>query len=476
MSKMRDGPLLSLDPANAREDGSVTRFPSGIRARLTALTAIVVAIPLLLGVVVIANLLQRSLNGSLERAATSTATTVAAAVQRSGPTGLRAVTPTVPPGIEVQVYNDPGKLVAAYPSDSDADGPISMEPGRVVQGVKHYWLPGDVETPLVVQISTTYGGQRYSIVVSASQGSQHEAVSTAAKVLLAAIPFLVGGAMILAWILTGRTLRPVEAIREQAELITARNLTDRLPVGPIQDEVATLAETMNRMLARLEVAQSSQQRFVADASHELRSPVATLQAALEIAEHAGRPPGVETIALMSREAERLNGLIDGLLLLTRSDSSGLVIRHRDVDLDDLARGHGARLRATTGHTVQIDAPPVRIVGDAEKLDRVLRNLTDNAARHATSWVGIRTGAEQSHAFLIVEDDGAGIAGADRARVFQRFVRLDESRNREIGGSGLGLAIVSEIVQAHGGTIRVGQGARGGAQFTVTLPYAPVVSR
>lgn len=454
----------------------MTRFPSGIRARLTALTALVVALPLLLGVLVIANLLQRSLNGSLVRSTERTASAVAAAVKQSGPGGLGSVTSAVTAGTAVQVFDDTGRLAKAYPADARTGGPISREPGTVVQGEKRYWLPGDVETPLIVQVGTTYDGQRYSIVARSSQESQHEAVSTASKVLLAAIPFLVGAAMVLGWILIGRTLRPVEAIRAQAELITARNLTDRLPVGPIPDEVATLAETMNRMLTRLDTAQTAQQRFVADASHELRSPVATLQAALEIAEHDNRLLNAETIALMGREAERLNELIDGLLLLTRSDSSGLALHLRDVDLDDLARSHGARLRATTGRIVQLVAPPVRVSGDVEKLDRVLRNLTDNAARHATSWVGIRTGGDRTHAFLTVEDDGAGIAEADRAKVFERFVRLDESRNREAGGSGLGLAIVAQIVQAHGGTIWVERGARGGAQFTVRLPYVAAVSR
>lgn len=454
----------------------MTRFPSGIRARLAALTAVVVAVPLLLGVLVIANLLQRSLNASLERTTERTAVTVAAAVHRDGPSGLREVTSSVPPGTGVRVYDDPGRPVAGYPAGTTTPGPISREAGIVVEGAKHYWLPGDVETPLIVQFSTTYGGQRYVIVARMSQAAQHEAVSTAAKVLLAAIPFLVGASVLLAWVLIKRTLRPVEAIRAQAERISARNMQDRLPVGPTPDEVATLAETMNRMLERLDTAQSSQRRFVADASHELRSPVATLQAALEIAEHDRRSIDADTIALMSREAARLNELIDGLLLLTRSDSSGLSLRLHDVDLDDLVRSQAARLRATTDLTVQVDAPPVRVSGDPETLYRVLRNLTDNAARHATSWVGIRVFGDATAAWAWVEDDGAGVAERDRTRVFERFVRLDESRAREAGGSGLGLAIVAEIVQAHGGTIRIESSSRGGARFVMSLPYSSPINR
>ncbi len=454
----------------------VTRLFSGIRARLTALTAIVVAVPLLLGVLVIANLLQRSLNGTLERSTERTAVTVAAAVHNSGPGGLRSVTSAVAPGTGVHVYDDPGKLVAAYPTGSPATGPISRETRIVTQGAKRFWRPGDVETPLLVQVSTRYDGQRYSIVARASQESQHEAVSTAAKVLLAAIPFLVGGSMFLAWVLIGGTLRPVEEIRAQAERISARTLHDRLPVGRTPDEVATLAETMNRMLARLDSAQTSQQRFVADASHELRSPVATLQAALEIAEHDGRALSVDTVALMSREAARLNELIDGLLLLSRSDNTGLVVQRRDVDLDDLARTHGARLRATTALDVRIDAPPTRMIGDPEKLDRVLRNLTDNAARHARSRVVVSTGADAGGAHMVVEDDGAGVPRGEYARVFERFVRLDESRARAAGGSGLGLAIVTEIVRAHGGFVDVSESSMGGAQFKVTLPHSAALSR
>nr|WP_279538970.1 HAMP domain-containing sensor histidine kinase [Allobranchiibius sp. GilTou38] len=280
----------------------------------------------------------------------------------------------------------------------------------------------------------------------------------------------------MAWVLTSRTLQPVEAIRRQAERITARNLDERLPVGPVKDEVATLATTMNEMLHRLYTAQESQQRFVADASHELRSPVATLQAALEIAATDGHRVSTENAGLMRREADRLQELIDGLLLLTRSDNRGLVLRDRDVDLDDIVFHHATRLASTTDLTVESQLSPARLQGDPERLDQVVRNLTDNAARHARSWLQVRTVAGDDHVLLTVGDDGTGIAEEDRARVFERFVRLDESRTREVGGSGLGLAIVREIVRAHGGTVQVDRSARGGAQFTVRLPYTSATRR
>ena len=447
------------------------RFPRGIRSRLTILAAVVTALPLLLGVLVVANLLQRSLTANLQRETQHTAAAAAAAVTRSGPAGLAGVISSVSPGTTVHVFAPDGSVVAEYPRQSRWTGDIVPRDGTVVRGNKGYWLPGDVDRPLSVQISTTNGGRRFTVLVQASQEAQHEAVSATAQVVLACIPFLVGGAAALAWVLTRRTLRPVEAIRRQAERITASNLDERLPVSPVRDEVTTLATTMNEMLHRLHTAQQSQQQFVADASHELRSPVATLRAALEIAGGDGRPVPPEDADLMRRETDRLQELIDGLVLLSRGDNRGLVQRTRDVDLDDVARHHVARLKSTTGLTVDARLPPARVLGDPAQLDRVVRNLTDNAARHARSWIQVQTTHTPDQVLLTVSDDGAGIAEEDRQRVFERFVRLDESRTREAGGSGLGLAIVREIVRAHAGTVQVSRSARGGAEFTVALPYS-----
>lgn len=452
------------------------RFPRGIRSRLTILAAVVTALPLLLGVLVVANLLQRSLTDNLQRETQDTAAAVTSAVARSGPSGVAGTTSSVSPGTTVHVFGSDGQVMAEYPRESRWTGHIVPNNGTVVRGNKGYWLPGDLDRPLSVQMRTTYDGRPFTVLVQATQEAQHEAVSEAAKLVLTSIPFLVGGAAALAWVLTSRTLRPVEAIRRQAERITARNLDERVPVGPGKDEVATLATTMNEMLHRLHTAQESQQRFVADASHELRSPVATLQAALDIAAADGQAISAENAGLMRQEARRLQELIDGLVLLTRSDNKGLVLRERDVDLDDVAFHHTTRLASTSGLTVEARLAPARLMGDPERLDQVVRNLTDNAARHARSWVQVSTTDADHHVVLTVSDDGAGIADTDCARVFERFVRLDESRSREAGGSGLGLAIVREIVRAHGGTVQVDRSARGGAQFTVSLPYTSATMR
>jgi signal transduction histidine kinase len=227
---------------------------------------------------------------------------------------------------------------------------------------------------------------------------------------------------------------------------------------------------MNDMLTRLETARAAQRRFVADASHELRSPLATITARLELGQRRG-PTDTDT-AEMLPEAHRMSRLIDDLLLLARADERGLAPRRDDVDLDELVEAEAARLRNTTAVRVEVDTAPVRVTGDRAQLARLLRNLTNNAARHARSRVTLRVRAERTEAILDVADDGPGIPILDRRRVFDRFVRLDEGRARETGGAGLGLAIVAEIVAAHHGQVTTAESPGGGALLHVRLPAQP----
>ena len=225
------------------------------------------------------------------------------------------------------------------------------------------------------------------------------------------------------------------------------------------------------MLDRLQLAQRSQRSFVSDASHELRSPVATLSGAIEIASMADDlATWREMSGLMGSEVRRLDELVQGLLALSRADDSGLTLSKQDVDLDDLAEAEVARLRSSATREVTADVHPARLVADASLLRQILVNLGDNAMRHADSMVRVSVRQEpDGGAVLRVDDDGAGIAEEDRSRVFDRFVRLQESRNRDEGGSGLGLAIVAQIVRAHRGRIEVVDSDLGGAGFVVQLP-------
>ncbi|HWS50064.1 MAG TPA: ATP-binding protein [Microbacterium sp.] len=297
-----------------------------------------------------------------------------------------------------------------------------------------------------------------------------EAVSTAAGLLAVAVPLAIAMIGFVVWVVAKRALEPVERLRRQVDEIDATGLDRRLDGGGAGDELDRLAGTMNRMLDRIEQSQRTQRQFVSDASHELRSPLATIRQHAELA--AVHPETTSTEALTEvvlQEGARMQELVEGLLLLARLDEHGGVGTAVSVDVDDLALAEARRLR---GLGVRVDAGGIssgRVRGSEVLLARALRNLADNAARHAGSTVALRVRTEHSLVVVEVEDDGDGIAPAERERVFERFSRLDDGRARDEGGSGLGLAIVREVALAHGGSVRVDGGAAGGARFVLMLP-------
>ncbi len=191
---------------------------------------------------------------------------------------------------------------------------------------------------------------------------------------------------------------------------------------------------------------------------------------MEVARRESDPGAwAELSEVMQAELGRLTQLVENLLLLSKVDELGLDIAEQDVDLDDLVDEQRRRLLAHPGLQLQVTTQPTRVRGDRARLAQVLANLVDNAVRHTRSLVRISVRTDGDHAIVIVEDDGPGIPAAQRHRVFERFVRLDDSRGRRSGGSGLGLAIVAEIVQAHGGTVSIGDRPGGGCRVEVRLP-------
>jgi signal transduction histidine kinase len=294
-----------------------------------------------------------------------------------------------------------------------------------------------------------------------------EAVVAALVLGLPALTVVVGGATFL---FVGRTLRPVEAMRRQAASITSRNLGARLPVPRTDDEVAALAATMNTMLDRIESASAAQRRFVADASHELRSPLATIGANADLLEDAGLAEGpARSVGRIRAESARMARLVEDLLLLARYDDRGVVRRRAEVDLDDLAYAEHERLALEhPGLVVDGSIAPVRVEGDPDALQRALRNLVDNAARYASSTVTVTVSEDGGTGEILVANDGPAIAAADRVRIFDRFVRLDDSRSRTVGGTGLGLAIARDIVVAHRGEIIVDELDKG-ATMRIRIP-------
>jgi len=330
-------------------------------------------------------------------------------------------------------------------------------------------------------LEATVEGERYvvvaqevtagTIVVARSAAGIDDAVRLATSLLMLAVPLAIVLVGTVVWIVVGRALAPVERMRAQVDAIDATALDRRVPTSGRDDEVDRLAATMNRMLARVEEGARARRRFVADASHELRSPLASMRqfAELSRAHPDSTAPG-ELADVVLEEGERMHAIVEGLLLLARLDEHEAGQR-RPVDLDDLALAEVERVRAL-GRTADGSAVRVApVVGDARLLGRALRNLVDNALRHARDAVALGSVVRDGRAMVWVDDDGAGVPESERERVFERFVRLDEGRARDDGGSGLGLAIVREVARAHGGDAWITASPTGGARFVLELPVA-----
>jgi signal transduction histidine kinase len=288
---------------------------------------------------------------------------------------------------------------------------------------------------------------------------------------LPAFAVLVGS---MAWLLTSRSLRPVEAVRAETAEIVRRRLGRRLEGKLAHGDTARLAGTMNELLDRLDASAVRQRHFVADASHELRSPLATIQTQIEVAlAHPGATDWEGTAREIARETARMQRVVEDMLLLAQMDEDAVPPRREQVDLDELVLTEARRLHDRG--RVAVDASQVsgaRVSGDRDQLSRVVRNLVANAERHAAGEVCLELRTLDGEAELVVADDGPGIPAADRERVFERFTRLDEARGRDRGGAGLGLAIARQVVRAHGGAIWVAGGdGDAGARLVVRLPAA-----
>lgn len=424
-----------------------------LRARITLVATVVVAVVLAVGAVVFAAALGASLRDASARAAETRVEELAARVEAAGEDAVGELDDTL-----AQILDD-GRVVAASEDARELAIP-DVEPGTVVE------LDGE---PVLVEQESLGGGRELRIGVPVDD--DRETLTTVAGLLAVSVPLVVLVVAAVTWWVVGRALRPVARIRAEVDAITADRLDRRVPVPASGDEIAALARTMNGMLDRLDAAATAQRRFVADASHELRSPLATIRQHAELGQAHPEATSVTELAdVVHDEGLRMQGLVDALLLLARLDERAAL--HREpVDLDDLAFAEAARLRAA-GVTVDVSGVGAgRVEGDPRLLAQLVRNLVDNAARHTRSRVALSVTERDGLATLTVADDGAGIPPEERARVFERFVRLDEARARDAGGSGLGLAIVRAIVEAEGGQVTVDDGPLGGARFTVTMPSA-----
>ncbi|NBE50690.1 sensor histidine kinase [Streptomyces boluensis] len=361
-----------------------------------------------------------------------------------------------------------GNPAAERDNEGDDDDPEPGELGEItwhssgratVDGEQAEYRFAEVEV-------TDFRDETVLVYAGAPLDAQHGAVRTAATAMLIGLPVLllvVGG---VTWLVTRRALRPVEGIRAEMAAITAsEDLSRRVPEPDAHDEVARLARTTNETLTALEASVERQRRFVADASHELRSPIASLRTQLEVG--AAHPELLDVDGAVA-DTVRLQQLAADLLLLARLDAGERAGDAR-LDLGALVREEVSQRAGDRVPVTVTAADGIEVDGSRSQLGRVLGNLLDNAQRHARSRISVAVRAEGGFAELTVADDGDGVPPAERERIFERFVRLDDARSRDDGGAGLGLAIARDVARRHGGTLTVGESADGGALFQVRLP-------
>jgi signal transduction histidine kinase len=442
--------------------------------RTTAAAVLVVGVTLVLAAIAMVSLLERSLRDHVHSSALLRAEAIAEELASgTSPDGLAL-------GVRgedeefVQVLDADADVVIASPNVEGRAPVVMLAPGE--SGTIGPRTPPDVEPfddPFVA-VATRSGGERpLTVIVGRNLEIVSEARRTLTWVLTIAMPLLLVVVGVVTWRVVGRALSPVDAIGAEVEAISSRELHRRVSEPGGKDEISRLAATMNRMLARLEAGRLRERRFVSDASHELRSPVATIRQHAEVAlSHPEHTSTQDLAEIVLDEDARLQRLVEDLLLLTRIDEGTLELRTDPVDLDDLVFEEAARLRGATDLKVDIGGVSAgRVLGDREQLGRLIRNLTDNAVRHARTTIALSLAERNGEVVLEVYDDGTGIDDAERDRIFDRFVRLDEARDRDSGGSGLGLAIVREVAVFHGGTVAVDSGS-GGSRFEVRLPGHP----
>jgi signal transduction histidine kinase len=457
-----------------------------VRARITLIATVVVAATLVGAALALMAAVRHNLVESQDELSKAHAIELA---QQAADGRLPTVVTSVGDNGVAQVVDSRGRVLAAS-SGLGHDGPIGVGPPVGAEPVFMLMdaVPDDDETEdyRVWALTVSVRGEPVTVFAGASPESVSEAVATVRHALWVGIPLIVVLFAAATRVLVGRALAPVEKIRTEVAALSSDAMSRRLSVPSGNDEITALAHTMNDLLARLEASSTRERQFVADASHELQSPLAAFRTQLEV---AARSDSVDWPALtrdLLADADRLEALTRDLLVLAKLDAAGTQPSdhgdhgdHGDlldlVDLDAIVAEEAARARETTTKTLDttgVTAGPVR--GDPGDLHRLVRNLLDNALRHARTSVFVSVVADKQTVELVVADDGPGVAAPDRRHVFERFVRLDSDRGRGGGGSGLGLAIARGVAERHGGSIEIidGPSVGGiGTPFVVRLPTA-----
>ena len=457
-------------PAGIRAAGLRPRLGT-LRARVTIFASLAITTAVILGFVLMyvlqTHALQRSVDGQLRTYITQ--------IEQSGHDGhwpRPLPISTLDTNAQAQVLDTRGDVLAAtqgleglpavYLPAADSAQPVRQKAAENI-------VPSEVQ---VAAARGTVDGQHVTVIVVTPTVLLHQLNSQFAVRLLLAVPVVLILAAGAVWLIVGRSLRPVERIRRAVTEITSADLSHRVPEPGTADEIGHLAHTMNDMLDRLEDSTRRQRRFVADASHELRTPLTAFRTTLEVGmAYPDKAPWPLIAERATEQAARLEELIEQLLLLAGADERRLATRQDSLDLKTL-------LSDTVAHLPEPRVPfelhaeaNLAVTGDSGQLERLLRNLIDNALRYASNRVEVTATAHGAFAQVHIDDDGPGIPAADRDRVFDRFVRLDASRERTNGSgtAGLGLAIAREIAHAHHGEITLVERPGGGARAVVILP-------
>ncbi|CAN5421602.1 ATP-binding protein [soil metagenome] len=441
-----------------------------VRVRTTVFAVIVVGAALIVAGVAMVVFLRRQLVADVALAALRRAQSIASPTDGS----VRVSSDVKEDDEFIQVVDATGQVVDS--SDNVALRKMASSPQvgdvKLIPDISTYMKREDGPF-LAVAVAAVNSEEMLKIVVGRTLEPVDDTVGAVIALLAGGIPLLLLVIGSVSMRVVGRSLAPVEAMRHEVETISGRDLHRRVSQPEGGDEISRLATTMNGMLARLEKGQARQRRFVSDASHELRSPVATIRQHAEVALAHPETSKLEELAdIVLQENARLQSLVEDLLLLSHADEGTLQLRTQAVDVDDLVFEEAKRLRATTELRVRTSRVSAgRVSGDREQLNRLIRNLSDNAARHAHGIVEFSLRDGDGSVLLTVDDDGRGVAPSERERVCERFVRLEEGRDRDSGGTGLGLAIVAEVASAHEATVAVADSPMGGARFQVRFRAA-----
>ncbi|HUR77886.1 MAG TPA: HAMP domain-containing sensor histidine kinase [Acidimicrobiales bacterium] len=396
-------------------------IPQSLRARVTAVASLAVAAVLLAAGAVTVLAVRQRLEGDVDDVAVTVLRELTPEVAGAKPTATLVVRGD--DDTFAQFVDRQGEVVTATANVEGAPAVVAGLGLHTLKGAPHD------EARFRVLARSVPGG---TLIVGVTLDDVDQSLGALRRTLLVVSPLMLVALAAVVWLVVGRTLRPVE------------------------------------------LANRRQRQFVADASHELRSPLTRIRSELEVdLSHPESADPLKTHRLILADAIALQDLVDDLLVLARSDAGGNVSRYETVDLDDLVLEEARR--AQLGSMVTIDLSRVsggQVRGDADQLRRVVRNLVDNALRHARTTLTVELNEERDAVVLVVTDDGPGIPAAEQQRVFERFARLDHARASRTGGTGLGLAITRDIVEGHGGTVSVDPEHDEGARLVVRWPLPP----